>query len=90
VPLEPATGATLVARSPLFVWEPALNALTYDVTLVVQGIPVPAVAAVSGITATHWKPTVKLLPGTTYTWQIRGHSPCGNQVVSPWFTFTTR
>jgi Chlamydia polymorphic membrane protein (Chlamydia_PMP) repeat len=93
-PLDPAGGAVNVALTPLFVWEPALNALTYDVTLVTQGPPplnlIVPVATVSGITATHWKPDVILSSLKTYSWQIRGHSPCGNQVVSPWFAFTTR
>ena len=32
-PLEPADGAAGVVRAPLLVWEPAYNALTYDVVL---------------------------------------------------------
>ncbi len=89
-PLDPADAAVGVALAPLLVWEPSYNALTYDVVLATQPPPAGILETVSGITATHWKPQVALSPGTTYYWQIRGHSPCGRREVSAVFSFTTQ
>ena len=89
-PLDPADGAAGVALAPLLVWEPSYNALTYDVVLATQVPPAEILETVSAITATHWKPQVALSPGTTYYWQIRGHSPCGKREVSAVFSFTTQ
>ena len=88
--LDPADGAAGVALAPLLVWKPSYNALTYDVVLATQVPPAGILETVSAITATHWKPQVALSPGTTYYWQIRGHSPCGKREVSAVFSFTTQ
>jgi len=83
-------GAAGIVLAPLLVWEPSYNALTYDVVLATQPPPAGILETVSGITATHWKPQVALSPGTTYYWQIRGHSPCGRREVSAVCSFTTQ
>jgi hypothetical protein len=89
-PLEPADAAVGIVLAPLLVWEPSYNALSYDVVLATQVPPAGILETVSGITATHWKPSVALSPGTTYYWQIRGHSPCGRRELSAVFSFTTQ
>jgi len=90
--LEPAPGAGGVAAQPLFVWEPAYNALTYDVALSTQQAPFPAgiIATTLGRTATTWKPVVTLASGTTYYWRVVAHSACGRTSVNPVIDFITR
>ena len=89
-PLEPADGAAGVVLAPLLVWEPAYNALTYDVVLATE----PPPAGVPGDRVRHHRDRLEAGGGPVAGHHLLlagpGHSPCGRRVLSAAFSFTTQ
>ncbi len=85
----PLNGATNVARSPTLIWEPAAQALTYDIQVSTN----PGFTAIvySAIVAGSTSHTVAnyLAAGTPHYWHVRANNGCGTGAYSAPFSFTT-
>jgi photosystem II stability/assembly factor-like uncharacterized protein len=89
--LQPATGATGIATSPIFTWNGPVAAAAYEFTLATDPDFKNVIASFSGSSAlqtTAWACDRELSPGTNYFWRVRSVS---GETYSPWVgsAFTT-
>lgn len=85
----PADGATGVAPGTPLEWGAQPGAEAFHVRIATDAAMTNVVENVPGISGTDHVPTVAVQPNTTYYWNVRGTSPCGD---GPWSTvrsFTT-
>ncbi|MBZ0284022.1 MAG: DUF11 domain-containing protein [Anaerolineae bacterium] len=79
VPIEPATDTFQSNLQPAFSWNPVANAVLYEVRI---GVNNPPQTLVYNGSSTSFTPSVPLLSGSTYYWQVRAKTAAGN--ASEW------
>ena len=86
--VSPVKNATDVSRTPTLIWQPATQAVDYDVELATDSGFSNIVYAVT-VTETSHTVTTRLDPLTDYYWHVRGVNGCGEGAWSQARRFTT-
>lgn len=85
---SPNNGATGVSTSPTLSWNPPANPGTYNIQVSTTANFSNIVSQNSGQNGTNYL-AAGLMPNTTYYWQVRSESGCGNGPWSATYSFTT-
>ena len=88
--IAPADGAEDVSRKPLFEWNAADGAVSYDLVVSPNSDFSDPVIDEGGITKTEFQTADELILSTTYNWRARGRNAAGPGEWSESFSFTTR
>ncbi|MCG2590997.1 choice-of-anchor Q domain-containing protein, partial [Rhodohalobacter sulfatireducens] len=88
--IAPADGAEDVSRKPLFEWNAADGADSYDLVVSPNSDFSDPVIDETGITKTEFQTADDLSFSTTYNWRARGRNAAGPGEWSESFSFTTR
>ena len=84
----PADAALGVKVRPVFTWNAAAGALTYDIEVATDAAFTNVVASAT-VTGTTWASNVTLASTTTYHWRVQPANYCGDGAMSTVFSFTT-
>ena len=99
--LTPANGATGIPSNPAFTWSSVTGNAGYRIMLATNATALPLSSSSSScstclvntvVTGTSYVPTVPLIPGTTYFWEVHALTPLSNPGYGTWssiFGFTT-
>ncbi len=87
--MAPADGATDVDLQPLFTWN---GGMVTAYTIEIYADPQLQNLVVSANTGTteSYQMTTSLIPSQTYYWRVKSDNPCGQNVYSSTFSFTTK
>ena len=85
---SPADGQAYVPVNPTLVWQPADQALEYDVEIATDADFANIVYSATLEDVGHTVET-SLATSTPYYWHVRGTNTCGDGAFSPAFTFST-
>jgi choice-of-anchor B domain-containing protein len=86
---SPPNGAFNQPVQPLFTWDPAAQAATYDIQIATDPAFVNIVSQATDLPAPTYTPPSPLTPNTTYYWHVRALNGCGIGAYSTTFSFTT-
>ncbi|MCK4342701.1 MAG: hypothetical protein KAY37_13370 [Phycisphaerae bacterium] len=85
---SPANGAVDVARMPTLTWQPAAQALEYDLEVATDAGFLNVVYSATVTDESHMV-GIMLASDTLHYWHVRAVNGCGDNGFSPTFTFTT-
>ena len=86
---SPPNGAFNLPVQPVFTWEPAAQAATYDIQIATDPAFNNIVSQATGLAAPTFTPPFPLTPNTTHYWRVRAVNGCGIGAYSTVFSFTT-
>lgn len=78
--VAPLDGSTGVATTPIFTWNAAARAVSYDIEIATDPAFTGIVASAAGLTATSFTPGSALNMDGMYYWRVRAANACG----APW------
>lgn len=86
---SPPNGAFNLPVQPLFTWEPAAQAATYEIQIATDPAFTNVVSQATDLVAPNFTPPSPLAPNTTHYWRVRAVNGCGIGSYSTVFSFTT-
>src|SRR6185295_17952661 len=86
---SPPNGAFNQPVQPLFTWDPAAQAATYEIQIALDAAFTNVVVDATELAAPTYTPPSPLTPNTTHYWRVRAVNGCGLSSYSTVFSFTT-
>lgn len=87
--VEPINGTSNVSLTPNFIWNEAPQAQNYTIEVSRDFGFTNLIASDTGLTSPAWSIATELATSTRYYWRVKASNPCGLNITSGVFSFTT-